>query len=47
VAAGLLDYPTLGKRFFLVYGGGPPDFLELGEASKPFGPAQQSPGTSG
>jgi uncharacterized cupin superfamily protein len=33
----VLDYPTLGKRFLLVYGGGPPDFYELGEPSKPFG----------
>ena len=23
----VLDYPTLGKRFLLVYAGGPPDFV--------------------
>ena len=33
----VLDYPTLGKRFLLHYAGGPPDFYELGEPSKPFG----------
>ena len=33
----VLDYPTLGKRFLLVYRGGPPDFYELGAATKPFG----------
>jgi uncharacterized cupin superfamily protein len=33
----VLDYPTLGKRYLLVYDGGPPDFFELGEPSKPFG----------
>ncbi|MBV8121257.1 MAG: cupin domain-containing protein [Alphaproteobacteria bacterium] len=33
----VLDYPDLGKRFLLVYAGGPPDFYELGEPSKPFG----------
>jgi uncharacterized cupin superfamily protein len=33
----VLDYPTLGKRFLLVYGKGLPDFYELGEPSKPFG----------
>lgn len=36
--------PTLGKRFLLVYGGGPPDFFELGEATKPFGQAEQPAG---
>ena len=35
----VLDYPTLGKRFLLVYAGGPPGFYELGAPSKPFGPA--------
>jgi uncharacterized cupin superfamily protein len=34
----LVDYPTLGKRFLLVYGDAPPDFYELGAPSKPFGP---------
>ena len=33
----VLDYPTLGKRFLLVYAGGPPDFYELGAPAKPFG----------
>jgi len=33
----VLDYPTLGKRFLLHYAGGPPDFYELSEPSKPFG----------
>jgi len=33
----VLDYPTLGKRFLLVYAGGPPDFYELGAPTKPFG----------
>ncbi len=33
----VLDYPTLGKRFLLVYGGGPPDFYELTAPAKPFG----------
>ena len=33
----VLDYPTLGKRFLLHYSGGPPEFYELGEPSKPFG----------
>jgi uncharacterized cupin superfamily protein len=35
----VLDYPTLGKRFLLVYCAGPPDFYELSAPSKPFGPA--------
>jgi hypothetical protein len=34
-----LDYPTLGKRFLLHCTGGTPDFYELGEPAKPFGPA--------
>jgi len=33
----VLDYPTLGKRYLLHYAGGPPDFYELGDPSKPFG----------
>src|SRR5258708_25913137 len=32
----VLDYPTLGKRFLLLYDGGVPPFYELGEPSKPF-----------
>ncbi len=32
----VLDYPTLGKRFLLVYGKGVPEFYDLGEPSKPF-----------
>jgi uncharacterized cupin superfamily protein len=36
----VLDYPLLGKRFLLVYRGGPPDFHELAKPSKPFGPAE-------
>lgn len=36
----VLEYPTLGKRYLLVYDGGPPDFHELGPASKPFGLAE-------
>lgn len=38
----VLDYPELGRRFVLVYGGGPPDFYELGEASQPFGRADHA-----
>ena len=37
----VLDYPTLGKRFLLVYAGGPPDFHDLGAPTKPFGLAEQ------
>lgn len=37
----VLDYPELGKRFLLVYAGGPPDFYELGQPSKPFGLVEQ------
>jgi uncharacterized cupin superfamily protein len=37
----VLDYPDLGKRYLLVYGGGSPDFYELGEPSKPFGLADK------
>jgi uncharacterized cupin superfamily protein len=40
----VLDYPSLGKRFLLVYRGGPPDFHELAEPSKPFGPAEPPSG---
>ena len=40
----VLDYPRLGKRFLLVYGGGPPDFHELGEPTKPFGLADPQQG---
>ncbi len=40
----VLDYPSLGKRFLLVYRGGPPDFYELAEPSKPFGPAEPPAG---
>jgi uncharacterized cupin superfamily protein len=40
----VLDYPTLGKRFLLVYGKGVPAFYELGEAAKPFGPLEQAGG---
>ena len=39
----VLDYPNLGKRFLLVYAGGPPDFYELGTPSKPFGLAEPAP----
>ncbi|MGH7155212.1 MAG: cupin domain-containing protein, partial [Acetobacteraceae bacterium] len=36
----VLDYPTLGKRYLLQYApGAPPEFYELGQPSKPFGPA--------
>ena len=37
----VLDYPELGKRFLLVYAGGPPDFYELGQPSKSFGLVEQ------
>lgn len=32
----VLDYPTLGKRFLLIYAGGVPEFYELGTPTKPF-----------
>jgi uncharacterized cupin superfamily protein len=32
----VLDYPTLGKRFLLLYGKGVPEFYELGTPSKLF-----------
>jgi uncharacterized cupin superfamily protein len=32
----VLDYPTLGKRFLLLYAGGVPEFYELGAPTKPF-----------
>ena len=31
-------YPGLGRRFLLVYDGGPPDFHELSQPTKPLGP---------
>lgn len=34
----VLDYPTLGKRFLLIYGNGVPEFYELAEPTKPFRP---------
>jgi uncharacterized cupin superfamily protein len=40
----VLDYPRLGKRFLLVYNGGPPDFQELDEPTKPFGLADPPSG---
>jgi uncharacterized cupin superfamily protein len=40
----VLDYPTLGKRFLLLYDGGFPAFYELGEPSKPFGLAEPTGG---
>jgi uncharacterized cupin superfamily protein len=39
----VLDYPTLGKRFLLVYDGGSPDFHELGTPSRPFGRVEEPP----
>src|SRR5207302_4882617 len=33
----------LGKRFPLVFGGGPPDFHDLGALAKAFGPLQPPP----
>jgi uncharacterized cupin superfamily protein len=40
----VLDYPSLGKRFLLVYGQGVPEFYELGAPSKPFDLIAQSGG---
>ncbi len=40
----MLDYPTLGKRFLLLYGEGVPAFYELGAPSKPFGLAEPADG---
>ena len=40
----VLDYPTLGKRFLLLYGEGVPAFYELGAPSKPFGLAEPADG---
>jgi uncharacterized cupin superfamily protein len=39
----VLDYPTLGKRFLLVYAGGVPEFYELGQPTKPFDLATAGP----
>src|SRR5258706_8746393 len=36
----VLDYPTLGKRFLLLYDGGFPPFYELRGPSKPFALAE-------
>jgi uncharacterized cupin superfamily protein len=40
----VLDYPTLDKRFLLLYGNGVPEFYELGQPSKPFGLAEPTGG---
>ena len=34
----VLDYPTLGKRFLLIYGNGVPEFDELTEPTMLFRP---------
>jgi len=39
----VLDYPTLGKRYLLIYAGGVPEFYELGTATKPFDLAEAAP----